>query len=188
MGDLGAVAEFDIRVRAQVVDPDGVLGAPPWEPTRRSCRPTRMSGVLRMAPVLLPALVTMMTGRPVRGRVVPPCRRSVRTARPAWDPPDGAGMYSGMGFLEGCVPASGRAGWAAAAGARARGERRGRRLTGLTRQWRAHAHVPFAATATVFARAVVFVAHPGFEHGEEPRHERLRTDSPGFGAEAAIGP
>ena len=63
---LGAVLELDVRVVAEVVDPEGMLGAPPSEPMTAyspSCS-TRISGVLRSLPLLAPTEVSTTTGRP----------------------------------------------------------------------------------------------------------------------------
>ncbi len=51
----------------------GLVGAPPCEATSAyspSCS-TRMSGVLRILPLLLPRVVTMMIGMPVSKSVLP---------------------------------------------------------------------------------------------------------------------
>ena len=67
------IANLHGRLRAQVVDPDRVGGSPALRPDEDVVPPslTRMSGVFRIAPVLLPVLVTMITGNPVSRSVVP---------------------------------------------------------------------------------------------------------------------
>jgi hypothetical protein len=71
--ELVAIADLHIRVGSQVVNPHRVLRCATIDPTRTYRVPslTRISGVFRVAPDLLPTFVTMITGRPVSRRVCP---------------------------------------------------------------------------------------------------------------------